>query len=438
MRTELNQSKPLDGTRDILPDEMLHRNTMLATMCAIFEKYGYLPIETPTLHSAAVLGDMGQAAYTFKDDKGQDLALPSELTIPFARFVARNYDKLPIPFKRYQIQRVWRAEKTERDNWREFNLCDIDIIGSPTALCGGEIAFITTKIFDALDIRDVTFRVNSKGLLRHILWSNGIKQNDTISEALRVVREFKRNETEMTEQLEKLGLEDAQEVVKRLQPTEDSRETLDGLLRLCDDDIVAKGLEYILDYCEQLGLSKNKLTVDPTLVHEQDYYSNIMLAVSSDDVGLGDLCSGGSYDYIHGGYVVGREFAGVGVAFEFEKIVRMLSRRGMLEINKLSPTQVLVTRTLKDGEKSALREKVAMQIYKSLIEADIPSEIYLQNSDLKEQKKFADKKGIPFVLLAGDNTGEVKLRRLQDGKEKIKTIPKRQIAMYLSNYYDAQ
>ncbi|MEK9165924.1 MAG: ATP phosphoribosyltransferase regulatory subunit, partial [Patescibacteria group bacterium] len=172
----MNKIQPtiLRGTRDFLPQEMMRRNAVMEVIRKAFEQFGYSPIETPILNPAeTILGKYGEEGdrltYSFKDRGGRSIALPYDLTVPFARFVAANYPDLPIPFKRYQIQRVWRAEKPQKGRLREFYQCDIDIIGSKSLICEAEIAKIIVFVFERLRIPNITIKVNSRRLMNAVL-----------------------------------------------------------------------------------------------------------------------------------------------------------------------------------------------------------------------------------------------------------------------------
>ena len=164
--SDLIEPRILKGTRDFLPMEMAKRNMIMDKLRKIFEKFGYDAIETPVISPAEIIlgkyGDEGEKlTYNFPDAKGRGIALPYDLTVPFARFVAANYRDLPMPFKRYQIQRVWRAEKPQKGRLREFYQCDIEVIGTRSLLCEAEIAKIIVEVFTALKFKNFTIKIKS-------------------------------------------------------------------------------------------------------------------------------------------------------------------------------------------------------------------------------------------------------------------------------------
>jgi len=172
----------LKGTRDFLPADMARRNFVMAKIRNIFERFGYAAIETPILSPAeTILGKYGEEGdrltYHFKDAGDRDIALPYDLTVPFARYVAANWPELPIPFKRYQIQRVWRAEKPQKGRLREFYQCDIDVVGTKSLLVEAEVARMVFEVFTTLGIKGFKIRVNSRRLMNQVLDSFGAGTN---------------------------------------------------------------------------------------------------------------------------------------------------------------------------------------------------------------------------------------------------------------------
>ncbi len=420
----------LRGTRDFLPAEMMRRNAAMDTIRLSFEQFGYVPIETPILSPAeTILGKYGeegdQLTYTFKDRGGRLVTLPYDLTVPFARFFAANYKELPIPFKRYQIQRVWRAEKPQKGRLREFYQCDIDIIGAESLLCEAEIAKMIVTVFNRLKIPNITIKVNSRRVMNAILESFNIQQGQRIA-VIRVIDKIaKIGSAAVLDELNQLGVKDARRLLEILKPESTNAETLEKLLPFAPDELG----DYLL-YSQQLGVPEESILIDPTLARGLDYYTGLIFEVVSKDADFGTICAGGRYDNLCGLFSE-QKFSGVGVAFGFERIMLLLDE---LYANQTcdSPSQVLVT--LFDQ----ISTPDALQIYKTLIEANIPAEIYFGNEPLAKQFKFADKKQIPFVLIQGPSErekAEITVKRLQSGKQK--TIPLNQLITYITNFYVA-
>ncbi|OGQ04636.1 MAG: histidine--tRNA ligase [Deltaproteobacteria bacterium RIFCSPLOWO2_01_44_7] len=429
----MNKIEPtiLKGTRDFLPQEMMRRNAVMEIIRKAFEQFGYSPIETPIICPAeTILGKYGEEGdrltYSFKDRGGRLIALPYDLTVPFARFVAANYQDLPMPFKRYQIQRVWRAEKPQKGRLREFYQCDIDIIGSKSLICEAEIAKIIVSVFERLRIPNITIKVNSRRLMNAILQSFGIDQNDSLA-VIRIIDKIaKIGKEAVISELRKMGIDNAEKIIATLTPEGTNKSTLEKISKY---DIAE--LKEFLSYCTDLGVPEKNIQIDPTLARGLDYYTGLTFEVISEDADFGSICAGGRYDNLCGLFS-DKDFSGVGVAFGFERIMLLLEQLKITGNGK-APSQVIVTIFDENSVKDAL------QTYSKLIEANIATEIYFEPDKLSKQFKFADKKQIPFVLIQGPEEREkqeITIKRLQNGKQK--TIPVNQLVSYLSNYYEAQ
>jgi len=429
----MNKIQPtiLKGTRDFLPQEMMRRNVVMEIIRKTFEQFGYSPIETPIICPAeTILGKYGEEGdrltYSFKDRGGRLIALPYDLTVPFARFVAANCQDLPMPFKRYQIQRVWRAEKPQKGRLREFYQCDIDIIGSKSLICEVEIAKIIVSVFERLRIPNITIKVNSRRLMNAILQSFDIDQNDSLT-VIRIIDKIaKIGKEAVISELRKMGIDNAEKIIATLTPEGTNKSTLE---KISEYDIAE--LKEFLSYCTDLGVPEKNIQIDPTLARGLDYYTGLTFEVISEDADFGSICAGGRYDNLCGLFS-DKDFSGVGVAFGFERIMLLLEQLKIAGNGK-APSQVLVTIFDENSVKDAL------QTYSKLIEANIATEIYIEPDKLSKQFKFADKKQIPFVLIQGPEEREkqeITIKRLQNGKQK--TIPVNQLVSYLSNYYEAQ
>ena len=429
----MNKIQPtiLKGTRDFLPPEMMRRNVVMEIIRKTFEQFGYSPIETPIICPAeTILGKYGEEGdrltYSFKDRGGGFIALPYDLTVPFARFVAANYQDLPLPFKRYQIQRVWRAEKPQQGRLREFYQCDIDIIGSKSLICEAEIVKMIVAVFEKLLIPNITIKVNSRRLMNVILQSFGINQSNTIS-VIRIIDKItKIGEEVVVSELQKMGIDNAKMVIETLTREDTNKGTLKKLAAYDTTE-----LGEFLSYCDSLGVPEKNLQIDPTLARGLDYYTGLTFEVISTDANFGSICAGGRYDNLCGLFS-DKDFSGVGVAFGFERIMLLLEQLKLFRSSN-APSQALVTIFNENSVKDAL------QTYSNLIEAGVPSEIYFEPEKLSKQFKFADKKQIPFVLIQGpeeQEKGEITIKRMQNGKQK--NIPVNQLVTYLTNYYEAK
>lgn len=421
------EPKILAGTRDFLPIEMAKRNIVMGKIRKIFERFGYDAIETPILCPAeTILGKYGEEGtrltYNFTDAGGRKIALPFDLTVPFARFVAANYRELPMPFKRYQIQRVWRAEKPQKGRLREFYQCDIDIIGTRSLVSETEIAKVIVTVFKELGFKNFIIKVNSRRLINAILQSFGIIEEKVI-EVIRIIDKIvKIGQEAVIEELTKIGVKKAEDILSLLKFEANFEETLAKL-----SDFDTSEIKEFFEYCAAIGIDSKYLQFDPSLARGLDYYTGIIYEVVSSDVDFGTLCAGGRYDNLCQLFC-DEDFSGVGVAFGFERLMLALEKTDFFTGMELN-SKALVTYFDENLKTDALN------IYATLVAAGINSEIYFQPDKLKKQFAYADKKGIPFVIIRGSNEvekEEVTIKSMKSGKQK--TIPVNQLTTYLTNY----
>ncbi len=420
MQKTIIDPKILKGTRDFLPQDMAKRDYVMGLMRRIFQKYGYDTIETPVINYAETIlgkyGDEGdRLTYNFDDSGGRRIALPYDLTVPFARLVAANWQNLPMPFKRYQIQRVWRAEKPQKGRLREFYQCDIDVIGTRSLIAEAEIARIIVSVFQDLGFKNFKIKVNSRRLMNAILESFGFEENP-----LAVIR--------IIDKMDKIGEAGVKEELSKAGVADDKiAELFDAFSKGDFSAYDMSEIDEFMKFCSELGIDEKYTEFDPCLARGLDYYTGIIYEVVSDDVDFGTLCAGGRYDNLCGLFCK-EDFSGVGVAFGFERIMLALEKMGKLEDVPLN-AQVLVT--LFDKESSIN----SLAIYNSLVEAGINSEIYFEPTKLAKQFKYAAKKNIAFVVVSGPDErsrDEVTVKFMENGNQK--TIPVNQLISYIKGY----
>ena len=417
------EPKILRGTRDFSPQQMAKRNKIMAIMRNSFEQFGYASIETPILSRAETIlgkyGDEGdKLTYSFSDNGGRKIALPYDLTVSFARYVAANYYNLPMPFKRYQMQRVWRAERPQKGRYREFYQCDIDIIGSKDLICEAEIAKIISIVFDRLDIRNITIKINSRRLLNAILADFGIV-NDKAIDTIRIIDKLdKIGESTVITDLLELGIKNAKKLIAILNPESNNSDTQNKLASYDTSE-----MQTFLKLCKELKIPDNIIQIDPTLARGLDYYTGLIFEVVSSDSGFGTICAGGRYDNLCSMFS-NKDFSGIGVAFGFERIMLILEAQCKLKAETTSSKAMVAIIDNNQIE--------AIEILNNLIEANIPAEIYLGEEKLAKQLKFADKKGIPFVIMQGPaeiTNNEITIRRMETGEQK--SLPVDKIVSYI-------
>lgn len=418
MNKTIIQPKILKGTRDFLPEDMAKRNLVMSKIRRVFEKYGYDTIETPIIAPAeTILGKYGddgdRLTYNFEDAGERRIALPYDLTVPFARLVAANYSNLPMPFKRYQIQRVWRAEKPQKGRLREFYQCDIDVIGTRSLIAEAEITKVMVDIFKELGFENFKVKVNSRRLMNAILESLGL-DGDSAAVIRAIDKMDKIGREGVTEELEKLEVRDS---------------VIEGLFEVFESgdfsEFDTSEIDEFLKLCSEFDIEEKYIEFDPFLARGLDYYTGITYEVVCDDVDLGALCGGGRYDDLCGLFCK-EDFSGVGVAFGFERIMLALDQMERLSDVPLN-SEVLVT--LFDESEDALR------VFNILTEAGINSEVYFEPAKLSKQFKYANKKNISFVVTRGPDerkNDEVTIKVMDTGKQK--TLPINQLTSYIKGY----
>lgn len=426
--TKLITPETLRGTRDFLPADMAKREYVLGIIKSVFVRFGYDSIETPAIEYAKTIlgkyGDEGsKQTYTFEDNGGRKIALRFDQTVPFARVVAANYQNLPMPFKRYQIQPVWRADRPAKGRFREFYQCDIDIIGTTNLLAEGEVMQVMYQVFKSLGFSNFVIKFNSRRLINSILDSLNIAKQDQTA----VVR--------ILDKLEKIGAQEilkewsgiinektAQELLKIVDIKGPNADKLKALKNYQTDEI-----EELIKICGYSKIHEDNLKFDPTLARGLDYYTGVTFEVVLPDIEMGSLCGGGRYDDLCGLFTEAK-LSGVGVAFGFDRIILGMEEMKMFKDISLN-SKVLVTYF----DENTLQNSI--EIANELQNAGINTEIYFQPDKIGKQIKYADKKSIPFIVLCGPDEsakGEVKVKMMDIGKEK--TIPRNQVVSYLKGF----
>ena len=419
----------LKGTRDFLPEEMARRDFVQQKIASVFERFGYDRIDTPAIEYAETLlgkyGDEGsKQLYRFKDNGGRDVALRFDQTVPFARVVAANYSQLPMPFKRYQISKVWRADKPAKGRYREFTQCDIDIVGTENLVAETEIVKATCVVFKELGFKEFTIKINSRRLINSILGNLGIEQEKQ-SAIMRALDKFN-----------KIGRNGVMEEMKQI-CDEKIVEDILGIMLISgtNQEKIEKLKEYdikevgeLLQLCSRVAVPEEFLEFDPSLARGLDYYTGIIYEVCVKNTGIEAVCAGGGrYDNLCGLFTQ-RDFSGVGIAFGFDRIVLAMETLGLLDEVRLN-SEVLVTYFNEETLPKSL------EIWNQLQDTGIDTEIYFEPSRLQKQFAYASKKRIKFVVICGpDEVKEnaVTIKNMETGKQK--TIPQSQLSGYFNGY----
>ena len=433
------------GTRDFLPVEVVKRNYIFDTIREVFRLYGFQPIETPAMENLSTLmGKYGEEGdkLLFKILNSGDFAakvpepvindkdsgkltpflaekgLRYDLTVPFARFVVQYRNELVFPFRRYQIQPVWRADKPQKGRYREFYQCDVDVIGSDSLLNEAELIQIVDDVFGRLKINTVV-KVNNRKILAGI--AEIIGEHDRLTDI-----------TVAIDKLEKIGLEKvnqelsakgvADEAIDRLQPilalSGDTREKVSRLEEILSvSETGMKGVAEIKTLFEYIGRMQlnTQVELDLTLARGLNYYTGAIIEVKTTDMEMGSICGGGRYDDLTGIFGL-PGVSGVGISFGAERIYDVLEQLDLYPEQAIENTKVLFVNF---GEKE---EAYCLKMLAHLRRAGINSEIYPENAKMKKQMTYANKKEIPFVVLAGESemqTGKYTLKNMTSGEQHV-------------------
>ena len=440
------------GTRDFGPAQVARRRYILDTIRRTFERFGYAPLETPTLENLSVLtgkyGDEGDqllfkvlnSGDFAKDVTTDDLAegsrklLPKiaekglryDLTVPFARYVAMNRGTLTFPFRRYQMQPVWRADRPQRGRYREFMQCDADVVGTDSLLCEAEIVLMISEVLPALGLTDYTIKINHRGVLRGMYEALGSAGSET--DLLVAIDKLDKIGLDgVTKELTEKGFSET--AVDKLflllgVNTPGSEKFVDKLNQLQDfglDDSIegGRGLRESAEVYNLLQASNftqfDRLEFDPTLARGLSYYTGCIFEVKINNVQMGSVSGGGRYDNLTGAFGL-PGVSGVGFSFGVDRLYDCLEALDLFPAFGETPTRCLLTHF--DAESG----RAALPLLAELRAAGVASELYPDVKKLGVQFKYADAKGIPFVLLLGPEelaAGVVKLKIMASGEERV-------------------
>ncbi|WP_140937314.1 histidine--tRNA ligase [Sphingobacterium lumbrici] len=437
------------GTRDFSPIEMEKRNHIFNTLKVVFKKFGYNEIQTPSFENLSTLtgkyGDEGDKLIFKILNSGDYLAkAPSELlaskssnklithlsekalrydlTVPFARYVVMHQNDISLPFKRFQIQPVWRADRPQRGRYREFYQCDVDVVGSDSLLNEAEFILIYQEALTALGLKDFTIKINNRKILTGIAEVMG--KPELIVDM-----------TVAIDKLDKIGLEGVNKELLERGFTEADLEVLKPIILLegtnhekleqlksvlSSSEIGLRGIaeiEDVFDYVKQFQGAEEILSmlveVDITLARGLNYYTGCIFEVKTNEVAMGSIGGGGRYDDLTGMFGL-KGLTGVGVSFGADRIYDVLEELGLFPKNTMASTKLLIVNFDKNSESFTLP-----LLYK-LRQENIAAELYPTAVKLKKQMGYADAKAIPYVLLVGEaeiQSGKLTLRDMVTGEQ---------------------
>jgi len=401
----------LKGFRDFLPDAMRVRNYVTTLFEQVFQSFGFLPIQTPTLeYASTLLGKNGTEAdklvYTFKDKGDRLVGLRYDLTVPISKVLSIYQNQINLPLKRYQIQPVWRADKPQKSRYREFTQCDIDTFGIFSPIADAEIVTIIYTCLSKLEFSNFTIRINSRNVLNKLLNSIGIKKDQ-------------KSVLQTLDKMTKIGIKG---VTQELVDKGFSKAKADSFLTQIKSIKPDQNLTNVFDAITDFGIPKSFYKFDPTLVRGLDYYTGTIFETYVTKPVIGSITGGGRYDNLIED-LGGPDTPAVGTTLGLDRIVDcIIDQNLMSSITQVSTTKVLVTVFDESTQTNSV------QIASKLTKLNINSFLYPQADKLSKQFKYASAEKIPFVLVLGPDeikNNTVTLKNMQTGKQQ--TIKPKQL-----------
>lgn len=427
----MNKIEPrtLPGFMELLPKEQILFNKMKEKIQKSYEKFGFLPIDTPIIEMSDVLlakagGETEKQIYRFQ--KGDnDLALRFDLTVPLAKYVTEYYNDLSFPFRRYQIGKVYRGERPQKGRFREFYQCDIDIIGDGelSIINDAEMPAVIYNTIKDLGFENFTICINNRKLL-----SGLFKELDLEEKSVDIMR--------IIDKIEKIGKENVIECLKDLELSENqindiinfieisgtTEEKIDSLEKLnYTNEIFNEGLEelkQVVKYVKIFGVPDSNFKVDLTIARGLDYYTGTVYETFLNEYReLGSVCSGGRYDNL-AEYYTDKKLPGVGISIGLTRLFYKLNELNALKEEQNSIAKVLVVSMVEDNSK-------ALEVATALRSQNINAEVYLENKKIKAKFKYADRLAIPYVIVIGEDeiaNNTVTLKNMQTGEQETLKI----------------
>ena len=422
--------RTLPGFMELLPQDQILFNNMYDTIRNVYERFGFLPIDTPTIELSEVLlakagGETEKQIYRF--NKGDsDLSLRFDLTVPLARYTAEHYNELVFPFKRYQMSKVFRGERPQKGRFREFYQCDIDIIGQETLdlMFDAEIPTVIYNVFQELNIGKFTIRINNRKILNGFFESLNLEEQ--ASDILRVI-----------DKIDKIG---AEAVTKELLDFSIDKEAVEQIVNFISingaNDFVINALKNLNVVNEQFNQGIEELNevingmrdfnvpedyfkIDLTIARGLDYYTGTVYETILDEYPrLGSVCSGGRYENLTG-YYTDEKLPGIGISIGLTRLFSQLREIELIKDSKRSLTKVLV---IPFDRKDM---NYTLSLASKIRNAGINTDVYYQNKGMKQKMKYADRLDIPYVILIGENEvleNKAMLKNMLTGEQQLLTV----------------
>ena len=420
----ITEPRTLAGFMELLPNEQILFEQMKQKIEKTYQKFGFLPLDTPILELSEVLlakagGETEKQIYRFT--KGDtDISMRFDLTVPLAKYVAKNYGNLSFPFRRYQIGKVYRGEKTQKGRFREFYQCDIDIIGDGELgiVNDAEIPSVIYNLISDLGFNDFTICINNRKVLNGLF--REVNQEPNAVDIMRTIDKLaKIGKENVILELKEIGV-DEQAIDRILKFIEIDGTTDEKIAKLKElgikEEMFVEGLaelEQVVKYIRVFGVPDTHFKIDLTIARGLDYYTGTVYETFLNDYKeIGSVCSGGRYENL-AGYYTDQKLPGVGISIGLTRLFYKLNELQLIKSDKYSMSDILIIPMLEDMT-------VAIQLASNLRKEGINTEVYLNDKKLKAKFKYADKLKIPYVVVIGEdeiNTNTVKIKNMNTGDE---------------------
>lgn len=434
------EPRTLAGFMELLPNEQILFEQMKQTIEKTYQRFGFLPLDTPILELSEVLlakagGETEKQIYRFT--KGDtDISMRFDLTVPLAKYVAKNYGNLSFPFRRYQIGKVYRGEKTQKGRFREFYQCDIDIIGDGELgiVNDAEIPSVIYNLISDLGFNDFTICINNRKVLNGLF--REVNQEQNAVDIMRTIDKLaKIGKEKVIEELKEIGVDDqaTERILTFIEidgTTDEKISKLENLGIL--NEMFTQGLEelkQVVKYIRIFGVPDTHFKIDLTIARGLDYYTGTVYETFLNDYKeLGSVCSGGRYENL-AEYYTDKKLPGVGISIGLTRLFYKLNELQLIKTDKYSMSDILIIPMTEDMTKS-------IELASDLRKEGINTEVYLNDKKLKAKFKYADKLKIPYVVVIGEDeisSNTVKVKNMETGEETPTELDAKKICEVIKN-----
>lgn len=434
------EPRTLAGFMELLPNEQILFEQMKQTIEKTYQRFGFLPLDTPILELSEVLlakagGETEKQIYRFT--KGDtDISMRFDLTVPLAKYVAKNYGNLSFPFRRYQIGKVYRGEKTQKGRFREFYQCDIDIIGDGELgiVNDAEIPSVIYNLISDLGFNDFTICINNRKVLNGLF--REVNQEQNAVDIMRTIDKLaKIGKEKVIEELKEIGVDD--QAIERILTFIEIDGTTDEKISKLENlgilnEMFTQGLEelkQVVKYIRIFGVPDTHFKIDLTIARGLDYYTGTVYETFLNDYKeLGSVCSGGRYENL-AEYYTDKKLPGVGISIGLTRLFYKLNELQLIKSDKYSMSDILIIPMTEDMTKS-------IELASDLRKEEINTEVYLNDKKLKAKFKYADKLKIPYVVVIGEDeisSNTVKIKNMETGEETPTELDAKKICEIIKN-----